>query len=76
MNKDDWIVAEDGLPEHYQTVIVHGGCAFYDSGRKKWYSLMDSGHQEPKEIHWPVTHWMPLPVPPKDPQQQPDKEMK
>ena len=64
---NEWISVKDRLPEHYRAVIVHGGVAFYDIGRKKWYTLMEmDGYGEPREIMWTVTHWMPLPKPPED----------
>lgn len=53
------ISVEDELPKDYKTVIVQGGCAFYDAGREKWYTLMEG--RPAREIIWYVTHWMPMP---------------
>lgn len=52
-----WISVEDELPKNFETVIVSGGVARYNSETKNWWSLMDVGGT----IIWKVTHWMPLP---------------
>lgn len=58
-----WISCKDEYPVPYQTVIVHGGIAYCNG--KTWYTL--TGEQYPGlPIQWIVTHWMPLPEPPKE----------
>ncbi len=58
----DWISVEDKLPDENTNVIVDGGIAYYRKGL--WMTL--TGELFPgKPIQWIVTHWMPLPEPPK-----------
>lgn len=57
-----WISSEERLPEEGVTVLVEGGVA----RRKPGFWV--SGMVEPlwmQPIKSEVTHWMPLPVPPK-----------
>ncbi len=56
-----WIPVVERMPEHYETVLVPGGLALFDGSG--WRTMMgtDSG----RLIQWPVTHWQPLPEPPK-----------
>ena len=63
---EDWISVDEEMPEHDETVIIRGGCGYYDSRTNIWYSAISKnhlGHNAP--IQWTVTHWMPLPEPPK-----------
>lgn len=58
----EWISVKDRLPADWTTVIVEGGIAQHRKG--EWYSL--TGRAFPGDlITWTVTHWMPLPNPPK-----------
>ena len=59
----EWISVEDRLPFDYTTVLIRGGCARYCSETELWYSEMGNAYN--REIQWEVTHWMPLPEPPK-----------
>jgi hypothetical protein len=56
----EWISVEDRLPKDYQLVIVDGGVARLQGDF--WYSYTGSNG---RFITWRVTHWMPLPEPPK-----------
>ena len=47
-------------------VLVKGGTAFYCSERESWFSLVDGGFENPREIAWLVTHWQPLPTLPEE----------
>jgi len=61
-----WISVEDRLPEDQETVIIRGGCGYYCHDDEVWYSAISKNHLGvDAEIQWPVTHWMPLPEPPK-----------
>ena len=56
----NWISVEDKLPENFDDVLIH-----YADGR------IDIGCRYPDgwmtERSWgPITHWMPLPEPPKE----------
>ncbi|MDQ2987413.1 MAG: DUF551 domain-containing protein [Armatimonadota bacterium] len=47
-----------------ESVLVPGGIAYYWDDCNVWYTI--TGFNYPgKPIQWPVTHWMPLPEPPK-----------
>lgn len=57
---EHWISVEEKLPEHRQKIIVacKDGCVYediYDEEEKLWINCRAS----------PVTHWQPLPTPPK-----------
>jgi len=57
----EWISVKDRLPGDY-AVLVSGGVAYYADG--VWYTV--TGFTYPGvPIRWEVTHWMPLPEPPK-----------
>lgn len=58
-----WIPVSERLPEDDTTVLVAGGCAYYQS-HNGWFTLM--GSDAHRRISWVVTHWMPLPKPPED----------
>jgi len=53
-------------PKDGRGILVHGGVARWHVGDDcdgAWYSI--TGYKYPgRPIDWPVTHWMPLPVPP------------
>lgn len=55
-----WIPVGERLPEDAVTVLVHGGCAYYQS-HDGWFTLM--GGDAHRRIQWEVTHWQPLPPP-------------
>ena len=57
-----WIPVSERLPEEGKLVIVDGGVAIREYG--KWYS--QTGDDTGRRIEWPVTHWRPLPAPPKE----------
>ena len=60
----DWVETADEIPREGQVVIVHGGVAQYRKG--SFYTGMEYPQYE-RKIQWEVTHWMPLPVPPRIP---------
>ena len=58
-----WIPVTERLPEHCVTVLSYNGVCigtdFYDKGFELWCSEIE------QSFHM-VTHWMPLPEPPKE----------
>lgn len=69
-NNPNWISVEDELPPpHYEGanstdfVLVYDGFdlefAYYDFEQKNWHG------EDCKEMMFDVTHWMPLPQPPR-----------
>jgi hypothetical protein len=68
-----WIPVTERLPEAWRRVIVcakhDGGLSVWDSARwsgKRWEKEMEVCYDYWVEIDEPVTHWMPLPEPPKE----------
>jgi hypothetical protein len=68
-NSNGWISVKDRLPEFCEDVLVRGECGIIDQGHRIKWSHSDewvwragnySGCAEE------VTHWMPLPQPPKE----------
>lgn len=59
----EWVSVEERPPEEARAVIVPGGCALRMGN--EWFTFMDNPKVE--RIQWEVTHWQPLPSPPKDP---------
>ena len=58
-----WISVEDRLPEEGQSVIVH----YLDGWMPIAHLLNGKWYQSGGETSWlSVTHWMPLPEPPKE----------
>jgi hypothetical protein len=53
-----WIQASERLPDSLENVLVSGGLAYYDG--EAWISVAEG-----RPIQWEVTHWRPLPPPPK-----------
>tara|TARA_R110000851_G_scaffold101313_1_gene217394 strand:+ start:557 stop:862 length:306 start_codon:yes stop_codon:yes gene_type:complete len=67
LKQREWISVDDRLPEDCVTVLVHGGCAHYSKANGKWYTMMERlNNGDYRQISWIVTHWMPLPTPPKE----------
>lgn len=69
LNKQNkWINVKDGLPENQQEVIVYRG---HHSGLMNVYTYIGNNEWEDDYGYWGrtndegITHWMPLPVPPK-----------
>lgn len=67
-SKPKWIPVSERLPKHCETVLSYDGrhyrqvkTDFYDSCFECWYSDMKNLLEENT-----VTHWMPLPEPPKE----------
>jgi hypothetical protein len=58
----EWIKTKDGLPINYQDVIIWGGNYMILAWRDgdEWNSWNDDFEDED------ITHWHPLPEPPKD----------
>ena len=65
LQKSQWISVEDRLPDDCRVVIVEGGAAYYDEVGiwRTFLERFEDGSCRP--IQWSVTHWMPLPEPPK-----------
>lgn len=60
MQEMNWISVKDKLPKNFDDVL-----AIYESGRMDVTCRHSDGWL--MERHWgPVTHWMPLPEPPKE----------
>lgn len=61
----EWISVKDGLPEDGKDYLVTDGdacmVAAYNNGIKKWNFFVIDHYLDSKD----VTHWMPLPEPPK-----------
>ena len=57
-----WIPVSEKLPDGF-LCLVPGGVARY-SGKGVWLSATDNEYPG-RVIEWEVTHWMPLPSPPK-----------
>jgi hypothetical protein len=64
----DWISVKERLPQDRYSVLVYcpdNKCAFtayYDDSVGKWVHFGGL----PDEVYRPVSHWMPLPEPPKE----------
>ena len=69
----EWIDVKDRLPEKFTSVLCHckstcreGECATIGSFDNGFWFLQDGvGRQSFPHHYWEVTHWMPLPEPPK-----------
>ena len=58
-----WISVKDGLPEKWQNVlVVRTDGAF----RLDFIGSLDVWYDDVNFVGYPVTHWMPLPEPPKE----------
>lgn len=55
----NWVNVKDGMPTHFQNVLVSGGVAYWNG--KAWYTCMEPNHPE---IEWEVEYWAPMPKPP------------
>jgi hypothetical protein len=61
----EWISVEDKMPPDGKLVIIKGGVGLHTEAG--WYSTVDYGTYRPEKITgWEVTHWMPLPDPPRE----------
>jgi hypothetical protein len=77
-----WISVKDRMPEPYDSVLVYSNChlnkdccwhvAFYSDGNDEWLIQLDYPENSFKEKNLGavsislVTHWMPLPEPPEE----------
>lgn len=65
----EWISVKERLPGDRRSVLVYcpyNKCiftAYYDDFAGEWVHF---GGCMPGEVYFPVTHWMPLPEPPKE----------
>lgn len=66
----EWISVKDRLPEEREDVLIRVKCANYFNieqgyykGNNEWVNCWCSIRNEGL---YPVTHWMPLPEPPKN----------
>ena len=67
----EWISVENGLPDEqgYYNVVTKTGVvleAWWFIDAKEWVFPNYSDGKEVEEHNPPVTHWMPLPEPPKE----------
>lgn len=72
---NEWISVKDDLPEHLETVLVHignkFGCFKIATGccirqfKIEWQVHFDDNESAGHYISEYITHWMPLPEPPK-----------
>lgn len=59
----EWIATKDRLPEEGQSVLVH----YVDGWMPIAFLINGKWYQSGGETSWlSVTHWMPLPEPPKE----------
>ena len=61
MSEQKWISVKDKLPEPYQYVL-----AYYSGGRIRISMVFHVGRFCLQGVYGEVTHWMPLPAPPKE----------
>lgn len=62
-----WVSVEDELPKNAMPVIISGGCGHYSHKEKNWFTNMEVDcYGAYRPIQWKVTHWQPLPEPPKE----------
>ena len=61
----DWISVEDRLPKEHQGVIAFAKHSCFEPMRHIGY-YCKSNFVFPDWDMWTVTHWMPLPAPPKE----------
>ncbi|EGE1612190.1 TPA: DUF551 domain-containing protein [Escherichia coli] len=69
---DGWISCSERMPNDKQYVWCWGKSygwtecdtfeGYYDCSRNKWWAVTDNGEEPASK----VTHWMPLPEPPKE----------
>lgn len=58
-----WVSVKDRLPEQFQRVLI---CRRRRYGQLYWDNVViDLGHEVIQNRHGDITHWMPLPEPPK-----------
>ena len=66
--KQEWVSVEDRLPEHEKEVLFYSYgdyfAGFYCHCEKEWYFGSEKNPHEYSRT--PITHWMPLPEPPKE----------
>ena len=68
---NNWIEEEKQFPEINTVVIITDGvnvsCGWLreEKGELKWGYMGSDDADHPNELHGDVTHWMPLPEPPK-----------
>jgi hypothetical protein len=60
--ENQWISVKERFPTCFENVIVHGGMAHYTGDL--W--ITETGASYGRPIQWEVTHWRPLPSPPKE----------
>jgi hypothetical protein len=70
--KDEWISVKDAAPTNAEDVFICLSDETILLGRFEnrgvpfqWYAYWNDGYQPVISSHRPVTHWMPLPEPPK-----------
>ena len=60
----EWIDRNDRLPEQFQRVLIRRRRGY---GQLYWDNIgIDLGHEVIQNRHGDITHWMPLPEPPKE----------
>ena len=66
-----WISVNDKLPEDTRAVLTFGShptpiVGFYNSLWEKWFCYLGTGIEMDDSFMDYVTHWQPLPKPPKE----------
>lgn len=68
----EWISVKDRLPELNKNVLVYGGtenhpCKYNEMTESYFYKMSNCGIIKcaKEDMYWKVSHWMPLPEPPK-----------
>ena len=65
----EWISVKDALPEHDEKVIAYygfGTCNLRFVGVLDYYAHDPEPHWQHESTGLSVTHWMPIPDPPKE----------
>ena len=69
-NNMNWISVKDRLPENEQTVLAYynfgGKCKIRFYGTLTYYAFDPEPHWQHEGTGLKVTHWMPLPEPPEE----------
>ncbi len=64
---DEWIKCSDKLPEDNKIVLI-GGIRNYDKNFSYFLDTMPNAKKTGFAVYHKITHWQPLPHPPKDTQ--------
>lgn len=66
----NWISTKEKMPETGDAVLIvvngYVDCGMYSEGYGRWYEINYDRYGDEIEICYDVTHWQPLPEPPKE----------